>query len=79
MSGPNLSDEFVDILYELSEGDLRILDRYEVGQKLALDKKQTDAVVEELYGKRQLQKIPGTRIVLTPAVKEDLESKKSIL
>jgi hypothetical protein len=79
MSDLDLSEEFIDTLYEMSEGDLKIFDRYEVGQKLALDRKQTDAVVEELYSKRQLQKIPATKIVLTPPEKELLESKKGIL
>ncbi|MDW0169998.1 MAG: hypothetical protein QOA19_02420 [Nitrososphaeraceae archaeon] len=79
MSEPDLSEEFIDRLYEMAEGDLKTFDRYEVGQELGLDREQTDAVVEELYGKRQLQKIPGTKIVLTPPVKEVLESKKSIL
>lgn len=79
MSEPDLSEEFIDILYEMAEGDLKTFDRYKVGQELGLDREQTDAVVEELYGKRQLQKIPGTKIVLTPLVKEVLESKKSIL
>jgi hypothetical protein len=58
MTDVELSEEFIDTLYEMSEGDLKIFDRYKVGQKLALDKKQTDAVVEELHGKRQLQKNP---------------------
>jgi hypothetical protein len=79
MSEPDLSEEFIDRLYEMAEGDLKTFDRYEVGQELGLDNEQTDAVVEELYGKRQLQKIPGTKIVLTPPAKEVLESKKSIL
>ena len=79
MSDLDLSEEFIDTLYEISEGDLKIFDRYEVGQKLALDKKQTDALVEELYGKKQLHKIPETKIVLTPPEREVLESKKSIL
>ena len=79
MTDVELSEEFIDTLYEMSEGDLKIFDRYEVGQKLALDKKQTDAVVEELYSKRQLQKIPETKIVLTPPEKEVQESKKTIL
>ena len=79
MTDVDLSEEFIDTLYEMSEGDFKILDRYEVGQKLALDKRQTDAVVEELYDKRQLQKIPETKIVLTPPEKEVLESRKSIL
>lgn len=79
MSEPDLSEEFIDRLYEMAEGDLKTFDRYEVGQELGLDREQTDAVVEELYGKRQLQKIPGTKIVLTQPVKEVLESKKSIL
>jgi len=79
MSEPDLSEEFIDRLYEMAEGDLKTFDRYEVGQELGLDREQTDAVVEELYGKRQLQKILGTKIVLTPPVKEVLESKKSIL
>jgi hypothetical protein len=79
MTDVDLSEEFIDTLYEMSGGDFKILDRYEVGQKLALDKRQTDAVVEELYDKRQLQKIPETKIVLTPPEKEVLESRKSIL
>ena len=60
----------------MSEGDLKTFDRYEVGQQLGLDKEQTDAVVEELYGQRQLQKIVGTKIVLTPPLKEVLDSEK---
>lgn len=74
MSDLDISEEFVDTLYEMSEGDLKIFDRYEVGQKLALD-----AIVEELYSKRQIQKIPGTKIVLTPPEKEVLDNKKSLL
>ena len=79
MTDVELSEEFIDTLYEMSEGELKILDRYEVGQKLALDKKETDTVVQELYSKRQIQKITETKIVLTPPEKEVLQSKKSIL
>jgi hypothetical protein len=73
---PDVSESFIEKLYEMSEGDLKTFDRYEVGQQLGLDKEQTDAVVEELYGKRQLRKIVGTKIVLTPPLKEVLDSEK---
>ena len=75
---PDVSESFIEKLYEMSEGDLKTFDRYEVGQQLGLDKEQTDAVVEELYGKRQLQKIVGTKIVLTPQLKEVLDSEMII-
>ena len=71
--------EFIEKLNEMSKGDLKTFDRYEVGQHLNLENEQTDAVVEELYGKRQLQKIPGTKIVLTASEKEALNSKKRLL
>ena len=44
---PDVSESFIEKLYEMSEGDLKTFDRYEVGQQLGLDKEQTDAVVEE--------------------------------
>ena len=49
MSEPDLSEEFIDRLYEMAEGDLKTSDRYEVGQELGLDREQTDVVVEELW------------------------------
>lgn len=76
---PDVSESFIEKLNEMSKGDLKKSDRYEVGQHLNLDNEQTDAVVEELYGKRQLQKIPGTKIVLTASEKEALNSKKRLL
>jgi hypothetical protein len=73
---PDVSESFIEKLYEMSEGDLKTFDRYEFGQQMGLDNEQTDAVVEELYGKRQLQKIAGTKVVLTAPQKEVLNSKK---
>lgn len=76
---PDVSESFIEKLNDMSKGDLKTFDRYEVGQHLNLDNEQTDAVVEELYDKRQLQKIPGTKIVLTASEKEALNSKKRLL
>jgi hypothetical protein len=73
---PDVSEQFIDKLYEMSKGELKTFDRHMIGQQLGLDKEQTDALVEELRAKRRIQKLAGTTIILTPQEKEVLDSKK---
>lgn len=63
------SDSFIDELYEMSGGNLPF-DRYKVGNKLGLDKEQTDAVVEELAALGRIQKTAETEVSLTPEEKK---------
>jgi hypothetical protein len=72
------SDLFIDQLYEMSKGNLRTFDRYEVGKQLGLDREQTDAVVEELAGTRRIQKMVGTVVMLTPAEKKFFDEAKGL-
>ena len=72
------SDSFLDQLYEMSEGNLRPFDRYEVGHQIGLDREQTDAVVEELAGTRRIQKMVGTVVMLTPEAKDLLDDAKGL-
>lgn len=64
------SDSFVDQLYEMSEGNLKPFDRYEVGNQLGLDREQTDAVVQELAGTYRIQKMTGTVVMFNSRRKE---------
>jgi hypothetical protein len=75
---PDVSEQFIDKLYGMSEGELKTFDRYEIGLQLGLDKEQTDALVEELRAKRRIQKLAGPVIILTPQEKEVLDNKKRI-
>ncbi len=69
---------FLKKLYYLSEGDLRAIDQYEVGQELALDKLQTDHVVDQLSDILMVEKIIGSKIILSPEAKEVLDTKKEL-
>ena len=59
---PDVSEQFIDKLYEISEGELKTFDGHMIGQQLGLDKEQTDALVEELSAKRRVQKLAGTMV-----------------
>jgi len=61
----------------LSEGDLRAIDQYEFGQELVLDKLQTDHVVDQLFDILMVQKIIGSKIILSPEAKE-VDTKKEL-
>jgi len=61
----------------LSEGDLRAIDQYEIGQELVLDKLQTDHVVDQLFDILMVEKIIGSKIILSPEAKE-VDTKKEL-
>jgi len=54
----DVSEQFIDKLYEMSEGELKSFDRHEIGHQLSLDKEQTDALVEELRAKKGYKNLP---------------------
>ena len=60
----------------MTGGELRPIDRYEVGQELELDKLQTDHLVDQLSDIRMIEKIIGTKIILSPETKQVLDTKK---
>lgn len=77
MLRPNFAD-FLKELYDLTGGQLQTVDRNEVGKQLALDKSQTDHIVEQLSDIRMIEKILGTEIILSPATKDILDTKKEL-
>lgn len=67
-------EHFLTKLYLLSNGELRSIDRYEVGKELNLSKQETDAIVEELSERERITKMPGIKIKLSPNEKKILDS-----
>jgi hypothetical protein len=73
---PNFAD-FLKELYGLTAGELQTIDRYEVGKKLALDKEQTDHLVDQLSDIGMIRKILRTKIILSPEAKRFIDSNKA--
>jgi len=60
----------------MTGGELITIDRYEVGQELALDKSHTDDVVNQLSDILMIKKILETKIILRSEAKDILDTKK---
>jgi len=58
-------------LYDLSERELKAIDRYEVGKQLNLPKEETDAIVNLLIDRARITKIAGSGEIML-----DLKEKK---
>jgi hypothetical protein len=58
-------------LYDLSERELKAIDRYEVGKQLNLPKEETDAIVNLLIDRGRITKIAGSGEIML-----DLKEKK---
>ena len=72
-----MSDEFLKKLYEICEGEYRIVGRYKVGTAVRISKYQTDDIVDDLDGMGLIKKIGETKILLTFEGKEQVESSDS--
>jgi hypothetical protein len=59
-------------------GEIRTIDRYEVGQELDLHNIQRDKIVDQLSDIQMIKKMLGTRIFLSPETKEVLDTKKEL-
>ena len=66
-----IPEHFLKTLYDLSERELRAIDRYEVGKQLNLPKEETDAIVNLLIDRARITKIAGSGEIML-----DLKEKK---
>ena len=66
-----IREHFLRTLYDLSERELRAIDRYEVGKQLNLPKEETDAIVNLLIDRARITKIAGSGEIML-----DLKEKK---
>jgi len=70
-----IPEHFLKTLYDLSERELKAIDRYEVGKQLNLPKEETDAIVNLLIDRARITKIAGSgEIVLDLKEKKILDS-----
>ena len=66
-----IPEHFLKALYDLSERELKAIDRYEVGKQLNLPKEETDAIVNLLIDRGRITKIAGSGEIML-----DLKEKK---
>ena len=66
-----IPEHFLKTLYDLSERELKAIDRYEVGKQLNLPKEETDAIVNLLIDRGRITKIAGSVEIML-----DLKEKK---
>jgi hypothetical protein len=66
-----IPEHFLKTLYDLSERELKAIDRYEVGKQLNLPKEETDAIVNLLIDRARITKIAGSGEIML-----DLKEKK---
>jgi len=66
-----IPEHFLKTLYDLSERELRAIDRYKVGKQLNLPKEETDAIVNLLIDRGRITKIAGSGEIML-----DLKEKK---
>jgi hypothetical protein len=66
-----IPEHFLKTLYDLSERELKAIDRYEVGKQLNLPKEETDAIVNLLIDRGRITKIAGSDEIML-----DLKEKK---
>jgi|RhiMetdeSRZDD1v2_1073273.scaffolds.fasta_scaffold170119_2 hypothetical protein len=72
----DISHMFLNKLYDMSEGELRSINRYEVGEQLDLPNGETDGIVVRLYARRMITKTVGTNILLTQEAKNMLDNER---
>ena len=56
---------FLKKLFEITGGEFRIVNRYEVGEKLGLDSSSTDNIVKQLSEMHMIKIMEGPKIILT--------------
>jgi hypothetical protein len=56
---------FLKKLFEITGGEFRIVNRYEVGEKLGLDSSATDDTVKQLSEIGMIKIMLGSKIILT--------------
>jgi hypothetical protein len=71
-----ISDMFLNRLYDMSEGEIRSINRYEVGEQLDLPNAETDSIVNRLYARRMITKTAGSNILLSQEAKNMLDKER---
>jgi len=56
---------FLKKIYDLTGGELRIINQYQVGEGLALSSKQTDKIVDQLSDSGMIKKTARNKIILS--------------
>ena len=56
---------FLKKIYDLTGGELRIINQYQVGEGLALSSKQTDKIVDKLSDSGMIKKTARNKIILS--------------
>ena len=57
---------FLKKLFEITGGEFRIINRYEVGEELGLEASATDDTVKQLSQIGMIKIMEGPKIILTP-------------
>lgn len=70
-----MPDVFLRKLYEMSNGEYKIFDRYRVGSEVSLSNIQTDDIID-LHNMGLIKKIGETKILMTLEGKQETEKSK---
>lgn len=73
---PNFA-EYLRKIYDLTGGELRIINQYEVGEGLALSSIQTDEIVDQLCDAGMIKKIDGNKVILRSNALYAIEKNKT--
>ena len=57
---------FLKKIYDLTGGELRIINQYQVGEALALSSKETDKITDQLIDSGLIKKMARNRIIIRP-------------
>lgn len=68
---------FLTKIFELNSGEFRIIDRYEVGEKLGLNLSQTDQTVKQVCEIGMIKLMKGRKIILTQEALAVIDRSKS--
>lgn len=71
-----MPDTFLRKLYEMSNGEYKIFDRYRVGSEVGLSNSQTDDIIDDLHNMGLIKKIGETKILMTLEGKQEIEKSK---
>jgi hypothetical protein len=71
-----MSDEFLRKLYEMSDGDYKIFDRYRVGSEVGLSNSQIDDIIDDLHNMELIKKIGETKILMTLEDKQETRDQR---
>jgi hypothetical protein len=71
-----MSDEFLRKLYEMSDGDYEIFDRYRVGSEVDLSNSQIDDIIDDLHNMELIKKIGETKKLMTLEDKQETRDQR---